>query len=57
MVELDKLFTVGEIATLHKVNKRTVYRWIDSGELKAVRINRTIRIKQSDYQGFLNGGK
>jgi excisionase family DNA binding protein len=41
--------TVAEAAALLRVSKPTIWRWIDSGRLPAVRVGgRTIRIRRSD---------
>lgn len=37
-----------------KVSTRTVYRWIDSGDLKVARIGRkTYRVFESDLKKFI----
>jgi excisionase family DNA binding protein len=49
------ILKVEEVAKILKVNKRTVYRWIDSKNLKAMRIGRkTYRIFEADLEKFLN---
>jgi excisionase family DNA binding protein len=48
------IYTIEEVASILKVNKRTVYRWIDSKELKVARLGRkTYRVFESDLKGFL----
>jgi len=50
----NDLLTPEEVAKLLKVSKRTVYRWIDSGELKVARIGRkTYRVFESDVKKFV----
>ena len=34
------IFTIDEVARALKVNKRTVYRWVESGDLKVARFGR-----------------
>jgi len=51
MIELPnkKLFRPDELAEIFGVSKQTVYLWIETGELEAVRIGKkTIRIKRSE---------
>jgi len=50
----DDILTIEEVAKVLKVNKRTVYRWIESGDLKAARIGRkTYRVFESDVRKFI----
>jgi len=50
VVELgDELLTVSEAAALLRVNPHTVYRWIRSGRLPAVRYSRrVVRVRRED---------
>lgn len=55
MLWKNDLLTPEEVAKILKVSKRTVYRWIDSGELKVARIGRkTYRVFESDIKKFVN---
>ena len=48
------IFTVEEVAKNLKVNKRTVYRWIESGDLVVARLGRkTYRIFEVDLKKFV----
>ena len=48
------ILTVAEVAKALKVNKRTVYRWIESGDLKVARLGRkTYRVFESDLNKFI----
>ncbi|MFH0892363.1 MAG: helix-turn-helix domain-containing protein [Candidatus Falkowbacteria bacterium] len=50
----DDILTIEEVAKVLKVNKRTVYRWIEAGDLKAARIGRkTYRVFESDVRKFI----
>ena len=46
------LYTTSEVATLLRVNQRTVQEWIRSGALPAVRYGRLLRIRQADLATF-----
>jgi excisionase family DNA binding protein len=51
----DDILTIDEVAKVLKVNKRTVYRWVETGDLKVARIGRkTYRVFESDLKKFLN---
>lgn len=56
VMEDFKLYTVDEIASILKVTKRTLYNYIKSGVLKAVKIGKYWRIKHSDLQDFIDKG-
>jgi excisionase family DNA binding protein len=46
--------TIDDVSRVLKVNKRTVYRWIETGELKVARIGRkTYRVFESDLRQFI----
>ncbi len=45
--------TTQEVLGCLKVNARTVYRLIHSGELPAVRIGRQWRIRQRDFKAWV----
>ena len=50
----DNILTISEVAKLLKVSKRTVYRWVESGDLKVARIGRkTYRVFESDLKKFI----
>ena len=54
MLFKDDILTIEEVAKILKVSKRTVYRWVDSGDLKTARIGRkTYRVFESDLRKFI----
>ena len=46
------LYTTAEVATMLRVNQRTVQEWIRTGALPAVRYGRLLRIRQADLATF-----
>jgi len=50
------LYTVEEIKDILKVTQRTLYNYIKSGNLKAVKIGKYWRITQADLEEFLVKG-
>lgn len=46
--------SVSDVAGVLKVSSRTVTRWIAEGNLTAFKIGGTVRIKQSDFEKFLD---
>lgn len=47
--ELGELFTVEEIATKAKVGRDTVYEWIETKKLRALRVGRGWRIPEQYF--------
>ena len=47
------MLTVAEIAVRLKVEHKTVRNLIKSGRLRAVRLGRLLRIREADYEAFL----
>lgn len=52
----ESYHTRTEVAKLSKTSIQTVDRLIKSGELKSVKIRRSVRIPDSALRSFLNGG-
>ena len=46
-------YSIEEVASLLKVAYLTVYRWIRSGKLEAVKAGKQYRIKSSSLDNFL----
>ena len=49
----SRFMTVGEVASVLRVSNMTVYRLINSGELPAVRIGRSFRVRSEDFDRYL----
>jgi len=50
----DEILTIQEVVKVLKVSNRTVYRWVEAGDLKAARIGRkTYRVFESDLRKFV----
>ncbi len=47
MAELDNLLSVRQVAFILKVHPLTIRRYIREGKLKALRVGRNVRIKES----------
>lgn len=48
-----QFLTVAEVAAMMRVSKMTVYRLVHSGELPAVRVGRSFRVRESDANEYL----
>jgi excisionase family DNA binding protein len=51
---MTKLYTVDEVAAILKVHRNTVIMLINTGELKAAKIGRQYRIKETDLNDYIN---
>ena len=52
----DRLLTVAEVAGTMRVSNMTVYRLIQAGDLRAVRVGRNYRLRQGDVDSYLSRG-
>ena len=50
---MDKLYTLPEVAEILKVCRKSVYRYIQSGKLKATKATGQWRIKKQDLDKLL----
>jgi excisionase family DNA binding protein len=48
-----RFLTVGEVASLLRVSNMTVYRLINAGELAAVRVGKSYRLREDDVDKYL----
>lgn len=49
-----RLLTVREVADLMRVSTMTVYRLIRAGELRAIRVGKHFRIRESELNAYLD---
>jgi excisionase family DNA binding protein len=52
----DRFLTVQEVAQLMRVSTMTVYRLIKAGELRAARVGRSFRLRESEVETYLQRG-
>ena len=50
---MDRFYTPAEVAELLKTTRRTVYNWIEKGQLKSVKAGKLVRIKRADLEEFI----
>lgn len=49
---LEKHYTVKQAAKILQVAERTVWNWIESGKLRAVKIGKVVRIPASAFKAL-----
>jgi len=49
-----RLLTVTEVADLLRVSRMTVYRMIKEGDMAAVRVGRSYRLREDDVDTYLS---
>lgn len=49
-----RFFTVAEVAQLMRVSTMTVYRLIKAGDLPAVRVGKSYRLREDDIDRYLS---
>lgn len=49
----EKYYTLEEIAEILRVAYMTVYRWVRSGKLKAVKAGKQYRVRSTELDKFL----
>lgn len=49
----SQFLTVGEVARVLRVSNMTVYRLINSGQLPAVRVGKSYRLREEDVDRYL----
>ena len=53
----DRYYTIQEIADILKLDYMTVYRWIRAGKLEAYQIQKQYRIREADFEKFMEASK
>lgn len=54
MMSRAPFLTVGEVAGILRVSNMTVYRLIKTGDLPAVRVGRSFRVREDDIDQYLS---
>lgn len=55
-MEEMKLYTLKEVEKILKVTRRTLYTYIQNGQLKATKIGKYWRVKHADLMDFVDNG-
>jgi excisionase family DNA binding protein len=49
----EEIFTVREVADRLRVTEQVVYKWLQAGKLKGIKVGRHWRVRESDLERFL----
>jgi excisionase family DNA binding protein len=55
-IPMPKMYSPQNLADDIGVSMRTIYRWIEAGKVKAIKIGRQWRIPQEEYDRITKGG-
>lgn len=51
--QVDKVFSIDELAEYWQVSRRVILEYIRNGKLKAFKIGRSLRVTQEYYEEFI----
>jgi excisionase family DNA binding protein len=52
-VSMERLYTVKEVQEILKVGRSFAYKLVQSGEIRAVRVGRCLRVRATDLEKYL----
>lgn len=53
-MNMQEFYTAKELSEKLKLNVMTIYRYINSGKLKAYKIGKEFRVEREEFEEFLN---
>ena len=56
-MDIPKLYTTEEMAALFHVGRMTIHRWVKTGKLAPVRVERRLYFKEDDVADLLKNKK
>lgn len=56
-MKTEQYYSIEEVAKMLKVAYLTVYRWIQSGKLKAIKAGKQYRIEKTELSSFTSRDK
>ena len=52
----ERFLSVKEVAKIFSLSTRTIWRWIDRGELKSIKVGKSVRISTNEVERLKKGG-
>lgn len=56
-MELEQVYTIGQVAQSLSVTKKTVYRMLADGRLQGLKLGNRWRVRVADLDAFLTAAK
>lgn len=56
MANIETLYDLSEVGKIVKLSRITLYKHINAGKLKAVKIGRNYQVKESDLKNYIEKG-
>ena len=53
----ERFLSVKEVAKIFSLSTRTIWRWIDRGELKSIKVGKSVRISTNEVERLKKGGE
>ena len=53
---MKRFLSVKEVAKIFSLSTRTIWRWIDRGELKSIKVGKSVRISTNEVERLKKGG-
>jgi excisionase family DNA binding protein len=50
----EKLSTVKQMMARFQVSDKTIYRWVNSGQIEAIQMGRQLRFEESEVKRFMD---
>lgn len=54
---METLYTINEVCNILKTTRTTIDRWRKESKIQIVKINGSIRIKESEVKRLMSGGR
>jgi putative molybdopterin biosynthesis protein len=51
----NQVYTPEEVASILKVSKNAIYKWVQEGRIDAIRIGKSVRIPAAEVERLLRG--
>jgi excisionase family DNA binding protein len=52
-ISMERLYTVREVQEILKVGRSFAYKLVQSGEIRAVRVGRCLRVRATDLEAYI----
>ena len=53
----ERFLSVKEVSKIFSLSTRTIWRWIERGDLDAIKVGKSVRISTNEVERLKKGGK